>query len=256
MSEAAVLDIQGLTKRYRNNRGVSEVTLQVNRGDVYGFFGPNGAGKSTVMKIAAGLVRADRGSVRLFGADVAEDYERAMRRVGVLIEKAEAFEYMSAYKNLELAARLYPELPRTRIDEVLELTGLSASKREKVGHFSLGMKQRLGIASALIGRPELLILDEPTNGLDIEATVDLRELIGRLASEERITFFLSSHLISEMESICNRIGIIQEGRIIREGSLTSLKQASGQSLESYYISQIRSERGGETNGTAQADDRQ
>lgn len=256
MSEAAVLDIQGLSKRYRNNRGVSEIALQVNRGDVYGFFGPNGAGKSTVMKIAAGLVRADRGSVRLFGADVAEDYERAMRRVGVLIEKAEAFEYMSAYKNLELAARLYPELPRTRIDEVLELTGLSSSKREKVGHFSLGMKQRLGIASALIGGPELLILDEPTNGLDIEATVDLRELIGRLGSEERITFFLSSHLISEMESICNRIGIIQDGRIIREGSLTSLKQASGQSLESYYISQIRSERGGEKNGTAQADDRQ
>jgi ABC-2 type transport system ATP-binding protein len=209
---------------------------------VYGFFGPNGAGKTTVMKIVTGLVRAERGQVRLFGHDVNEHYEAAMSKVGVLIEKAEAFEYMSGYKNLQLAARLYPELPKSRVDEVLEMVGLAANKKEKVGHYSLGMKQRLGVASAILSKPELLILDEPTNGLDIEGMVEIRELIARLASQERITFFLSSHMISEMELICNRIGILHNGKLIREGHTDVLMQASGQSLESYFVQQIRAER--------------
>lgn len=237
-----VLDIQGLSKTYRNNRGIRDITLQVARGDVYGFFGPNGAGKTTAMKVVTGLVRADRGQVRLFGCDIREHYEAAMRKVGVLIEKAEAFEYMSGYKNLQLAARLYPELSKTRVDEVLELVGLAADKKEKVGHYSLGMKQRLGVASAILSKPELLILDEPTNGLDIEGMVEIRELIARLAGEERITFFLSSHIISEMELICNRIGIVHNGKLIREGRTNELTSASGQSLEKYFVQQIRAER--------------
>jgi ABC-2 type transport system ATP-binding protein len=242
MYEDAVLDIQGLSKTYKNNRGIDNITLQVARGDVYGFFGPNGAGKTTVMKIVTGLVKADRGSVRLFGYDVNERYEAAMKHVGVLIEKAEAFEYMSGRKNLELAARLYPQLSKSRVDEVLEMVGLAANKKEKVGHYSLGMKQRLGIASAILSKPELLILDEPTNGLDIEGMFEIRELIRRLASEEQITFFVSSHLISEMEMICNRIGIIHNGKLIREGGMGELLQASGQSLETYFVQQIREER--------------
>lgn len=242
MYDDAVLNIQGLSKTYKNNRGIDNITLQVRRGDVYGFFGPNGAGKTTVMKIVTGLIKADRGRARLFGHDVGGHYELAMQNVGVLIEKAEAFEYMSGRKNLELAARLYPQLPKTRVDEVLELVGLSANSKEKVGHYSLGMKQRLGIASAILSRPELLILDEPTNGLDIEGMVEIRELIRRLAVEEHITFFISSHLISEMEMICNRIGIIHGGRLIREGAIGELLQASGQSLETYFVQQIRAER--------------
>ncbi|WP_123043266.1 ABC transporter ATP-binding protein [Cohnella candidum] len=237
-----VLEIQGLTKTYKNNRGIADVSLRVNEGDVYGFFGPNGAGKTTVMKIAAGLAKADRGSVRLFGYDPGERYEDAMKQVGVLIEKAEAFEYMSAYRNLEQAARLYPGLPNSRIDEALELVGLAAHKKEKVGHYSLGMKQRLGIASAILSKPKLLILDEPTNGLDIEGMVEIRELIARLAKEEQVTFFLSSHLISEMEMICNRVGILHNGRLIREGGMGELVHGSGQSLESYFVQQIRAER--------------
>ncbi|WP_276356907.1 ABC transporter ATP-binding protein [Cohnella caldifontis] len=244
MNGDIVLDIQGLTKSYRNRRGIENVTLQVRRGDIYGFFGPNGAGKTTVMKIASGLIRADRGSVRLFGYDVNEQYEPAMSRVGVLIEKGEAFEYLSGRRNLELAARLYPGLPKTRVDEVLELVGLSKHGKEKAGHYSLGMKMRLAIAGALVSKPELLILDEPTNGLDIEGMVEIRELVRKLAREERTTFFLSSHLISEMEMICNRIGILHEGKLIREGSMGELLQGSGpsSSLETYFIEQIRAER--------------
>jgi len=242
MNQEPIIDIQGLSKTYKNNRGIDNITLQVHRGDIYGFFGSNGAGKTTVMKILTGLVRADRGSVRLFGLDPAQRYEDAMKHVGVLIEKAEAFEYMSGYKNLELAARLYPQLPKSRIDEVLELTGLAANKKEKVGGYSLGMKQRLGIAAAILSKPKLLILDEPTNGLDIEGMVEIRELITQLAREEQITFFLSSHLISEMEKICNRIGIIHHGKLIREGGMAELLQASEQSLETYFVQQIRAER--------------
>lgn len=246
-----VMELQGLTKAYKNNRGVEDVTLSVSRGEIYGFFGANGAGKTTVMKLATGLIRPDRGSVRLFGRDIRENYEEAMSRVGVLIEKAEAFEYMSGYQNLQLAARLYPDLPKTRVDEVLEMVGLSARKKEKVGGYSLGMKQRLGIASAILSKPELLILDEPTNGLDIEGMFEMRELIARLAREERITFFLSSHLISEMERICSRIGIIHNGKLIREGGMEELVKASGESLETYFVHQIREVREAERHGAAE-----
>lgn len=243
MDSDTVLDIQGISKTYKNKRGVENITLRVEKGDVYGFFGPNGAGKTTVMKIATGLIRADRGRVLLFGHDVAERYEDAMRQVGVMIERAEAFEYMSGYRNLELAARLYPELPRSRIDEALELVGLGANKKEKVGHYSLGMKQRLGIASAILSKPKLLILDEPTNGLDIEGMIEMRELIRSLSREEGITFFLSSHLLSEMEAICSRIGIVHNGKLIQERSMAELGEQSGQSLESYFVERIRAERG-------------
>jgi len=249
MEEQAILAIDGLCKKYSTQRGVDDITLEIRRGDIYGFFGPNGAGKTTVMKIVSGLCRADRGHVRLFGIDAREGHEKAMRRVGVMIEKAEAYEYMSAYKNLSLAARLYPELSKSRIEETLELVGLGKHQHEKVGHYSLGMKQRLGIASAMLSKPDLLILDEPTNGLDIEGMVEVRELIARLAREAGTTFFLSSHLITEMERICNRIGILHQGRLIRELRMHEL-HAAGESLESYYVEQLRMEREGIPYATA------
>ncbi len=242
-----VLEAEGLSKKYRNQRGIENISLQVSRGDIYGFFGPNGAGKTTVMKIMANLCKADKGRVRIFGYDVTTQFEFAMQKVGMLIERPEAYEYMSGYKNLELAARFYPHIPKQRIDEVLELVGLSEYKREKVGNYSLGMKQRLGIASAILSKPELLILDEPTNGLDIEGMVEIRELIACLASQERITFFISSHLIHEMELICNRIGIIYNGKLIREGMLAELLNGPYHSLEDYFVNQLREERRTERN---------
>lgn len=238
----AIVEIEGLTKTYRNRRGIRDIGLTVRKGDIYGIFGPNGAGKTTVMKIMAGLSRTDKGKVRLFGYDVADDYERAMAQVGVLIETPEAYAYMSGRKNLELAANLYPGLPATRVDEVLELVGLSGAKNEKVGHYSLGMKQRLGLAAALLSKPELLVLDEPTNGLDIEGAVQVREVILRLAREEGTTFFLASHLVREMELMCNRIGILYDGKLIRDGLLTELIGGRFATLEDLFLHEVREER--------------
>ncbi|MCD1259625.1 ATP-binding cassette domain-containing protein [Paenibacillus athensensis] len=234
--------VEGLTKVYRNGRGIHEVTMTVREGDIYGFFGPNGAGKTTVMKIMTGLSRAQRGSVKLFGQAIDTHYEQAMAQTGALIETAEAYAYMSARRNLELAARFYPQTDGKRIDEVLELVGLAPFADEKVKQYSLGMKQRLGIAAALLSRPRLLILDEPTNGLDIEGMVQIRELIVRLAREQRITFLISSHLIHEMELMCNRIGIMHQGRLIREAEVAELK-ADGSTLEAAYLREIGQMRG-------------
>lgn len=237
-----IVEIEGLTKTFRNQRGIHDISLTVRKGDIYGFFGPNGAGKTTVMKTMAGLSRANKGKVRLFGHDVTTHYEQAMAKVGVLIETAEAYEYMSGRKNLELAARMYPELTGKRVDEVLELVGLSGYQREKVGHYSLGMKQRLGLAAAILSRPELLILDEPTNGLDIEGMVQIREVILLLAREERTTFFLSSHLIHDMELMCNRIGILYGGKLIREGLKSELLDGRFPTLEELFIHEVKEER--------------
>jgi ABC-2 type transport system ATP-binding protein len=239
-----VIELNGLSKTYKNGRGVDNISLQVQRGEVYGFFGPNGAGKTTVMKILAGLCKADKGSAKLFGYDVTTHYTQAMRKTGVLIETAEAFDYMSGYGNLQLASRYYPELPKSRIDEVLELVGLSRYKKEKVAGYSLGMKQRLGLAAAMLSEPELLVLDEPTNGLDIEGMVEMRELMVSLARDHGMTFFLSSHLIQEMELMCSRIGILYEGRLVREGLLTELVDGVNiPSLEQLFISSVKEERG-------------
>jgi ABC-2 type transport system ATP-binding protein len=237
-----IVEIEGLTKVFSNKRGIHDVSMTVERGDIYGFFGPNGAGKTTVMKIMAGLSRANKGKVRLFGYDVATHYEQAMAKVGALIETAEAYNYMSGRRNLELAARFYPGLAKHRLDEVLEIVGLTPYQHEKAGQYSLGMKQRLGIASAILSKPELLILDEPTNGLDIEGMVQIREIILKLAKEERITFLISSHLIHEMELMCNRIGIIYGGKLIREGIQSELLADRFASLEQLFLYEISEER--------------
>lgn len=212
--------------------------MTVQQGDIYGFFGPNGAGKTTVMKIMTGLTKAQQGEVKLFGHPVSTHYEQAMAKVGVLIETAEAYSYMSGRRNLELAARFYPEIGKQRIDEVLEIVGLTPFQQEKVAGYSLGMKQRLGLAAAMLSKPELLILDEPTNGLDIEGMVHIREIIMHLAREERITFLISSHLIHEMELMCNRMGIIHQGRLVREGLVSEIAQGSA-TLEEAYLREIK-----------------
>jgi ABC-2 type transport system ATP-binding protein len=237
-----VIEVSELTKKYSNNRGIENMSFNVAKGEIYGFFGPNGSGKTTVMKILTGLCRADKGNVLLFGFDISSQFEQAMAKVGSLIETADAYTYMTGYQNLVLAERFYPSLPRKRIDEVLELVGLAAYAKEKVSNYSLGMKMRLGLASALLSSPELVILDEPTNGLDIEGMVDVRETIVRLAKEQGITFFISSHLIREMELMCSRIGIVYQGRFIKEASKGELEQSPHESLEQYFLAQISQER--------------
>lgn len=233
------LEVTGLTKLYKNNAGVEDISFNINKGDVYGFLGPNGAGKTTVMKVITGLLKADKGSVKVFGHDIEKNYEQALKNVGSIIENPVAYEYMSGFQNLKQTARLYEHISDSRIEEVLELVGLTKFKNEKVEAYSLGMKQRLGIANALISNPDLLILDEPTNGLDIEGTVEIRSLIQTLAKERDTTFFISSHLVHEIELVCNRVGIIHNGKLINEGLVEDIIKDDHDSLESFFIDQIQ-----------------
>lgn len=236
-----LLEVQDVTKRYSNGRGVRNVSFDVMKGDIFGFIGPNGAGKTTVLKIILGLIRPDEGNVRIFGHPVAEAFEQAMGRVGCLIETADAYEYMSAYDNLKLSARFYRELPKTRMDQVLEQVGLAPYKHERVSGYSLGMKQRLGLASALLSNPELVLLDEPANGLDIEGMADVRNTILRLSKEQGITFLIASHLMHDLGMIANKIGIMHNGSLIRTGNVDELLQG-GTTLEQFVLAQIQEQK--------------
>ncbi|BAU28564.1 ABC-2 type transport system ATP-binding protein [Aneurinibacillus soli] len=234
-----VLEVKNLTKIYQNGRGIRDISFDILAGDVYGFLGPNGAGKTTVMKIIMGLCRAQKGEVKIFGHDSTTQPERAWQHVGAMIENAVVYEYMSGYKNLLLASRFYKDVTPARIDEVLEMVDLAPFKHEKAAGYSLGMKQRLGLAAALLSKPKFMILDEPTNGLDVEGTVKVREIIIHLAREHQVTFLLSSHLIHEMQMVCNKIGIINNGQVIKEGLVADLLHNEDETLESFFIKQIR-----------------
>lgn len=234
-----ILELQGITKLYNNGRGVRNISFDVFRGDIFGFFGPNGAGKTTLLKIMTGLIRPGEGKVSMFGYSVTDHFEKAMRSVGCVVETADAYEYMSAHGNLKLASRFYPDLPKTRIDQVLEQVGLAKYKQEKVKGYSLGMKQRLALAAALLSEPQLIILDEPTNDLDTEGMIAVRNTIEQLAREQGITFLISSHMINDMETIVNRIGILRQGILIRQGDVHDLLP-QGMTLEQFYVSQIQS----------------
>lgn len=232
-----VIEINKLTKMYKNGRGITDLSLDIYKGDIFGFLGPNGSGKTTSMKIMTGLMKADSGDVKLFGHSVAYEYEKAMQRVGCIIETAESYPYLTAYENLKQFSRYYKNIDTDRINEVLELTGILKYKNEKARNFSLGMKQRLGISAAILSKPDLVILDEPLNGLDVEGMIEIRKLIKELAQTEQTTFFISSHLIHDVELTCNRIGIIYDGKILNvdytENILTNYA-----SLENYFISEV------------------
>jgi ABC-2 type transport system ATP-binding protein len=237
-----VLEVKNLTKLYKNGRGIQDISFDICTGDIYGFLGPNGAGKTTLMKIITGLCRAQKGEVKIFGYDITTQPEKAWQKVGSIIENAVAYEYMSAYKNLLLASRFYKDVTQSRIDEVLEIVDLLQFKHEKVAGYSLGMKQRLGLAAALLSKPAFIILDEPTNGLDVEGTVQVRDIITHLAREQNVTFFISSHLIHEIEMMCNKISIINNGKVIQGGLVSDLLDNQEETLEGFYIKQVREER--------------
>lgn len=237
-----ILEVKGLTKLYKNGRGASDINLELEKGDVVGLLGPNGSGKTTIMKAIVGLVHANAGSVRIFGCDISTDFECAMERAGCLIEAPAIYENMTAAKNLKLAARYYPNIDEKRITDVLRIVRLDKYKKDKVGRFSLGMKQRLGLALALLSEPELLILDEPANGLDIEGIVEIREIILRQAEEKGITFLISSHIAVEIEKTCNKVVVLHEGEML---SLDSMEDAlkRNPTLEDYYLEKVREKRG-------------
>lgn len=233
-----VLEVENLTKIYKNKRGVKDISFTVYSGEVFGFLGPNGAGKTTVMKAITALNRFDSGKVKILGNDLKEHFEEALKNVGSIIETADVYEYMSAYKNLKFVARFYTGINEKDIDEILETVHLLEFKHEKPKNFSLGMKQRLALAMALISKPALVILDEPTNGLDIEGTIEMRNLITKLAKEKNITFFVSSHQVHEIELMCNRIAIIYKGTLINNGEQIKVIKDKYTSLEQFYMHQI------------------
>ena len=225
MGSAPPVSVTGLTKQYGDITAVDGVDLTVEAGDVFGYLGPNGAGKTTSMRMMLGLIRPTAGEVRLFGRDPQESIE-ALEGVAGFVEAPRFYPYMTARKNLDLLAALDGNGAAGRIEEVLDLVELSDRAKDKVGGYSHGMRQRLGIAASLLRQPKLLMLDEPATGLDPAGMRDMRLLIKRLASEG-ITVLLSSHLLAEVEDVCDRVAIIRKGRIAYEGRLADLRREAG-----------------------------
>jgi ABC-2 type transport system ATP-binding protein len=226
MDDGLPVRARGLVKRYGEIVAVDHVDLSVETGDVYGYLGPNGAGKTTSLRMLLGLIRPTEGTAELFGRDPLRDGARALDGVAGFVEEPRFYPYLSARKNLELLAAYDGHGAASGIDGALETVELADRARDKVGGYSHGMRQRLGIAAALLRDPRLLLLDEPTTGLDPPGMRDMRTLIGRL-SDRGVTVLLSSHQLAEVEEMCNRVAIIRAGRIVYEGRLSDLKRTAG-----------------------------
>jgi ABC-2 type transport system ATP-binding protein len=216
---------RGLVKAYGRIHAVDNVDITVDAGDIYGFLGPNGAGKTTAMRIMLGLLRPDAGEVKLFGRDPQTELPEALDGVAGFVETPHFYPYLTGRTNLELLAAFDGNGASRLVDNALETVGLQARAGDKVGGYSQGMRQRLGLAAALLREPKLLILDEPTNGLDPGGIRDMRDLITSLA-ERGLTIFLSSHLLQEVEELCTRVSVIRQGRIVYEGTLAELHASS------------------------------
>jgi ABC-2 type transport system ATP-binding protein len=240
MNDALPVSARGLFKRYGELIAVDHVDLTVEKGDVFGYLGPNGAGKTTSLRMLLGLIRPTEGSIELFGRDPQVDGAKALQGVAGFVEGPTFYPYLTARRNLRLLAGYDDGDSRSRIEAMLDLVELRDRGDDKVGGYSHGMRQRLGIAAALLREPKLLLLDEPTTGLDPAGMRDMRDLVRRLAGEG-ITVLLSSHLLAEVEELCNRVAIIRKGRIVYEGPLNELlaTAASGYSLRSPQLERAR-----------------
>jgi ABC-2 type transport system ATP-binding protein len=226
-SQEVVLRTKQLTKQYGQRLAVDSLNLEVRRGDILGFLGPNGAGKTTTIRMALGLIAPTSGSVEVLGRDIATHGAEILPRVGALVETPALYLYMSGRDNLRAVGSVLGGVPGARIDAVLELVGLRGRDRDRVKTYSLGMKQRLGVAIALLQDPELLVLDEPANGLDPAGIVEMRDLLRRLASEGK-TVFISSHVLTEVQQICTRVAIINLGRLITDSTVDELLRGQGE----------------------------
>lgn len=218
-----IVTTTGLTRRFGTITAVKNLNLNIPQGSIYGFLGPNGAGKTTTIRMLLGLIKPDSGNVTLFGSSLHKERQTILPRIGSLVESPAYYEHLTGQENLELFRRL-TDWPKSRVPDVLKLVRLTDAANRPARTYSTGMKQRLGLAIALLGEPDLLILDEPTNGLDPAGIMEIRELIARLPQERGVTVFLSSHLLSEVEQIATHIGIIQNGRLCFQGDLSALHQ--------------------------------
>jgi len=222
-----IIEITSLSKRFKEVLAVDELSFTVKRGDVFGFLGPNGAGKSTTIRMILSLISQTSGSIKIFNKSLTEHRAEILTNVGAIVEKPDFYKYLPAIKNLEILAKISgKEVSKKRIFELLELVGLKDRAKSKVKTFSHGMKQRLGIAQALLHDPELIVLDEPTTGLDPQGMKEIRDLIIHLSKDENKTIFLSSHILSEIELVANRMIIINRGKKIVEGEVGQLLNSS------------------------------
>lgn len=221
-----ILEVTNLCKRFGKKQILNNVSFEIDEGDILAFIGPNGSGKTTTIKLILGLQRIDSGTVLINGNDIKKDYIKAISKVGSLVENPDNYMYLTGWQNLKLIASCYKNVSEKELKEIVELVGLSQRINDKVSKYSLGMRQRLGIAKALVNKPNILILDEPTNGLDPEGIKDLRNLLKKLA-KTGMGVLISSHNLAELESFCNKVLVIDKGTIIESSKVTDFKRNEG-----------------------------
>ncbi|NLK09745.1 MAG: ABC transporter ATP-binding protein [Staphylococcus equorum] len=226
-----VIKTTNLSKIYGEQKSVDQLSITVNQGEIYGFLGRNGAGKTTTIRMLLGLIRPTYGQIEIFGENLFKNQKRILRRIGSIVEVPGFYENLTAKENLLINAKIIGVHKKNAIDEALEIVGLQNENKKLVGKYSLGMKQRLGIARALLHYPELLILDEPTNGLDPIGIKEMRRLIKSLAAERNITILISSHILSEIEQLADHMGIIHEGKLLEEIGIHHLRKRNRKYLE-------------------------
>ena len=222
--QKVILRCENLKKNFGQREILKGVSLKLMEGDILGFIGPNGAGKTTTIKLMLGLQSITSGKVFINGYDVETDFTKAIENVGTIVESPDLYMYMSGYDNLKLVANLYKNVDKQRIDEIVKLVGLENRIKDKVSKYSLGMRQRLGIAQAILHKPKLLILDEPTNGLDPEGIKEVKTLLKKLAKQENMAILISSHNLAELDTFCNKICIIKNGEIVETNDIDTFKK--------------------------------
>lgn len=235
-----ILKCSNLKKQIKNKIIVENISFSINKGDIVGFIGPNGAGKTTIIKLILGLMKLSEGKVFINRFDIEKDFIKAIEKVGSIVENPDLYMYLSGYDNLKIIANNYKNISKDRIHEVIKIVGLENRIKDKVSTYSLGMRQRLGIAEAIINEPELLILDEPTNGLDVEGIIEIRNLIKKL-SQQGMAILISSHNLTEIDNLCNRIIAIKNGKIIADDTIenfTTISNISSYILELNYIGNL------------------
>ena len=232
-----VLEIRNVTKKYSRKKIIDDLSLKVEEGQIYGFLGPNGAGKTTTIKMIVGLTSIDSGSILINNYDIKKNYKEAMQSVGAIVENPDLYDYLTGMENIKIFARIH-NVGKERIEEVIKLVGLKDRINDKVSKYSLGMKQRLGLAVVLLHEPKLLILDEPTNGLDPAGIKELRILLKELAHKKKVAVFVSSHLLSEMQIMCDKIAIIDKGKIVKVDDVNKVEC----NLYSFIVSDIKKSR--------------
>lgn len=226
MEKDKILECKNLRKSFGKKEILKDVSLEASSGDIVGFIGPNGAGKTTTIKLILGLQKITSGVVKVNGYSIQSEFTQAIKRVGTIVENPDLYMYLSGYDNLKMISNLYDGVTKERIDEVIRLVGLENRINDKVSKYSLGMRQRLGIAQAIIHKPNLLILDEPTNGLDPEGIKQVRDLLVKLAREEKMAILISSHNLLELESFCTKIVMIKNGEVIESSTIEQAKQVA------------------------------